>query len=213
MNHEFSQTTTAEGGTGQAGSGHTSPASTSDVLLAKASYVRNGIMDQIQSFSNRRKYNRWFAFLLRISSGACAVAVSVLLGLNVESATHAFLTNIAIALAGMITLLSLWDGFFNYRGLWVRYTATANELKRLRSELEFSLVGVGPQASTEKVSALESQIASIHARYLKVLAETNESWIEIRRENATPGRDSGARDQGVDFLPQGPLVSGRGPTK
>ena len=147
------------------------------VVDAKMAFLRTQIDRRISSFDRRRKRNRRNALWIKILVSTFGVAVTILLGLDVGTG-KGLVGNIALVLSGMITLFSVLEGFFDYRMLWVRYTVTTNQLRTLRSRLEYARAdGAG--------TLLEEQLDQLFEEYLTTIDETNQVWTELRKQESS----------------------------
>jgi Protein of unknown function (DUF4231) len=94
----------------------------------------------IESFKAKRTHNRTMSFRIRMTIAAIGGLITIILGLkpyvNFENSEKIF-SSIALVLSATVPLLAVWEGFFNHRWLWIRYTETLNSLYALRDELNF----------------------------------------------------------------------------
>jgi hypothetical protein len=82
--------------------------------------------------------------------------------------------NAALAFSALAALTATWDAFFNYRSLWVRYTATMCELKALKSTLDYLALADNAIA--------ESELDALFRRYCAILDDTNRFWVSLRED-------------------------------
>lgn len=164
---------------------------------SKLEHLRQEISAQIASFDLRRKDNKKKAFAIRIGIIASGTATTVILGLSFPGYEQTA-KNVALVLSAVATLLSAWENYFNHRQLWIRYTATSSNLKRLLSDLNYISL-------SESVS--EKGIDSVFKRFQSELIETNQEWQVMRQ------RSDSAQDNSQDIGQSGTLVVGRQQTE
>lgn len=142
----------------------------------KAEFLKEKISKQIDSFKKRKERNQKKAIKLRIISTTLAAITTVLLGLNgFNLSAKLVVHNIAFVFSAVVTLMSALDTLFNYRGLWIRYQGTVNDLYELKTDLDY-LLTQGIQ------NVAEEDLDKLYQRYQFILKETNSSWSEFRKE-------------------------------
>ena len=137
------------------------------------------LSDNIALFDRKGNRHQQFAFCLKLSVAFLGAATTVCLGLKftVPNATYTtWLSNLALLLSAMVTVLSVGDTFFNPRALWMGYSAAEANLKAIRAELEFrrSLSGSVP----------EDEIKEMFKRMQAILDDTTQAKMEARRAAA-----------------------------
>lgn len=148
----------------------------SSAEIVKSDFLKEKISKQIKSFKERKERNQKQAIKIKLTSTFLAATTTVLLGLNGFNPTGKLaVQNIAFTLSAGVTLISALDIFFNYRGLWIRYQGTLNDLYELRTDLEY-LLTQGVQ------NVKEEELDGLYKRYQMILKETNSSWSELRKE-------------------------------
>ena len=115
------------------------------------------------------------ALVLKITSVLLATTITILLGLKFqEAAPRMELSNIALVLGGLITILSAYDAFFDPRSLWVRETVTFARLKDLQRDLRFWAAGLEDEEEDSK------ELERFKRRLDHVLDESLRYWMKIR---------------------------------
>ncbi len=144
--------------------------------VVKAEFLKEKISKLVDSFKKRRDRNQRKAIRIKFISAVLAAATTILLGLNgFNSSEKLVIQNIAFILSAAVTLMSALDAFFNYRGLWIRYQGTLNELYELRTDLEYLL--------TQGMHNIkEEELDRLYQRCQIILKETNSSWADLRKE-------------------------------
>lgn len=148
----------------------------SSAEIVKSGFLKENISRQITSFKERKKRNQKQTIRVKLTSTFLAATTTVLLGINGFNSTEKLaVQNIAFTLSAAVTLMSVLDTFFNYKGLWIRYQGTLNDLYELRTDLEY-LLTQGVQ------NVKEEELDEIYKRYQMILNETNSNWSELRKE-------------------------------
>ena len=143
-----------------------------------AKKLHHNLNEQIKAFNEKRTKNRRKAFWLKVLATTFSVITTILLGLKgFEFLTERSLVfkNLPLVLSALVTLVGTCDGFFNHRGLWVRYTLTVSNLRGILAELDY--------VSSDPASLpAQKTIDRLFDQYQKVLNETNTSWQTLRDE-------------------------------
>jgi hypothetical protein len=151
------------------------PTADQSVALGKAEYLLQTLDGQIAKFRARRRENRTRSMFFKLAVTLFAALTTILIGIKADSATGTQLQNLALIFSAAGTLFSSWDLFFNYRGLWIRYTVTVVQLINLRSDLDYQLHG-----DTDNLA--ESAVDELYRRYQAIMSETNTEWVSLRKE-------------------------------
>lgn len=147
----------------------------------KINFIQEKIDKRISSFRKRRDENRKSTIQAKLLSLAVASLTTILLGLTgINPSSKIIIQNIAFIFSAVTTLLTAWDTFFNYRGLWIRYTVTLNELYELRDNIEYL-------RTSEKENIKIEDLDKLYQQYQKILDETNTTWVEFRKEHKSTG--------------------------
>ena len=143
---------------------------------ASVKKLRKDLDAQIKSFAEKRMTNKRRALSLKMLATTFSVLTTILLGLKgFEYLTESSLPfkNLTLVLSALVTLVSAFDGFFNHRALWVRYTLTVSNLRAIQDELDYATADASASPSQAKVDEL-------FKKYQNVLSETNTSWQTLR---------------------------------
>ncbi|MFS0519086.1 SLATT domain-containing protein [Nostoc sp. UIC 10607] len=142
----------------------------------KINFIKEKIDKRIGSFKERSDENRINAIKIKLISLSVASLTTILLGLNgLNTSNKIVLQNVAFTLSAVTSLLTAWDTFFNYRGLWIVYTNTLNKLHELKDKLEY--LGTG-----EIEPNSQEDLDNLYQQYQSILNETNTTWTELRKE-------------------------------
>ena len=117
------------------------------------------------------------ALMLKVTSVCLAATITSLLGVKFnESHTDLrnALSNIALVLGGLITVLSAYEAFFDPRALWVRETVIFARLKDLQRDLRYWASGI--DSNDLKLETLEL----FKGRLDRILEDSLKYWMKIR---------------------------------
>lgn len=115
------------------------------------------------------------ALALKIASVLLATSITILLGLKFpDTQLRAELSDIALVLGGLITVLSAYEAFFDPRSLWVRETVTFARLKDLQRDLRFWAAGLEDEEADPK------ELERYKRRLDRILEESLRYWMKIR---------------------------------
>lgn len=140
--------------------------------------LRHNLNEQIKSFNEKRTKNRRRAFWLKILATTFSAITTILLGLKgfeFLAESSLLFRNLPLVLSALVTLVGTWDGFFNHRALWVKYTLTVSNLRGILAELDYISSDSDSPPSQKAVDRLFDQCQN-------VLSETNTSWQSMRDE-------------------------------
>jgi hypothetical protein len=154
------------------------------VVSQQAEFLEHLLSMQMKRLQPKRAKNEYAAFALKIISTILAVSITVVLGLNFGVPGHADLSNVALVLGALLSVVSAVDAFFNPKATWVRDTASLHHNLTIRADLEYLKAGQEDEITSE-------QLNKLYDRYHQVMIELDESWLSSL-DQAT-GQGSGAR--------------------
>jgi len=131
--------------------------------------------DYIRQFDTKGKRHQKAAFFLKLSVAALGAATTICLGLKFTqpNPTYAtWLSNIALILSAVVTVLSVGDTFFNPRALWMEYSSAEGALKAIKDELEF-------RASAGSIG--DDDRKSLFMRMQTIVSNTTQAKLEARK--------------------------------
>jgi hypothetical protein len=115
------------------------------------------------------------ALVLKITSVLLATSITILLGLKLEdSKVRNELSNVALVLGGLITVLSAYEAFFDPRSLWIRETVTFVRLKDLQRDLKFWAAGLEEEETDPEA------LAKFKRRLDRILDDSLKYWMKVR---------------------------------
>jgi hypothetical protein len=141
-------------------------------------YLLNLLNQCLKIFDRKRQRDKFLALGLKLAAAVLSGSVTVVLGLTYPAKPEATFKNIALILSAIGAALNTWDAFFNHRTLWIRHTVTANKIRSLRDDADYSLAKGGGTMS-------DIDADRIFDEYRKVMSEANQSWETLRNEDPT----------------------------
>ena len=140
-------------------------------------FLKNTLERNIVSFRGKRDASRKLAFRLKLLTAVMGTLATIFLGLKAYPTfkDHDEILSVsALTLSAMIPVFAAWDAFFDYRWLWIRYTATLNILYGIRDEMEYGQAG--GLLPGEKMGRLFDRMQS-------ALGETDSDWARKRQKD------------------------------
>ena len=148
-------------------------------MTTSQDYLQTKLDAYIRYFDAKGKRHQKAAFLLKLSVAALGAATTICLGLKfaepaqTDAVTYAtWLSNTALILSALVTVLSVGDTFFNPRALWMEYSSAEAALKALKDALEF-------QTSSGTIS--DDDRKSLFTKMQKILNDTTQAKLEARK--------------------------------
>jgi Protein of unknown function (DUF4231) len=132
------------------------------------SFLKDYISEDVNTFERHMKISRWMALWLRLFIAVFSATATILIGLqgNAHFGSYvAQLSALALVASGMSTVLSTWDGLFDYKGDWERYKLTYGQLHGLLIRLEFC------HTSPEGCEA--NELVDIRDKYKELIEKAN----------------------------------------
>ncbi len=142
------------------------------------------LKDKIKT--DNKNYRRWelvskrWAFIFKFLSSALAAVVTVLLGINITDTLRSWsldwwINFFALLISAFISLIGVFQQFFDSDKLWVKYTDTANKLQQLLSIIEYI------ELSKEYLSL--DDVDAINVEYFRIIESTHDYELLIRAKN------------------------------
>ena len=144
-------------------------------------FLRNSLRRQTESFSKKREKNRQSAFWAKMFASCFGAATTIMIGLQNNELfegyehTSALLSAAALVTSAGVTLLSVWDGFFDHRWLWIQYTSTLGQLYAISDELDF--------LTADDMEIASDKLEGLYRRFEAVLQDTDNSWAQKRTKD------------------------------
>jgi hypothetical protein len=133
----------------------------------------------VDAFGKECQKNKRVALRLKISSVFLSAVVTVCLGLKLAETPNlqVALSNLALALSAVITVVGAYEAFFDPRAIWIRETIVFTRLRNLKREFEFWAAGCDSEtlelADAPKLEAFKQKLDQI-------LIDSLKNWMKIR---------------------------------
>lgn len=145
-------------------------------LKAKIEFLKQSMEEKIQSFHAKRISNKNKATWLHISVTLLGSISTVVLGLEISENNLLidYTKNVALVTSALITLISGYTTFFDHKDLWISYTKTRNELKKLQFEFDYYLKG--------ELDISHDKIDEFKEKYNNILTIANQDWFGLKKD-------------------------------
>ncbi len=129
----------------------------------------------VTRYARESVQHKKMALALKVTSVFLAALITVLLGVKLKSPdlTEA-LSNAALVLSAVITVLSAYEAFFDPRALWIRETVTFARLKDIQRDLRFWACGFDPKDVDPR------ELECFKTRIDHVLDDSLKYWMKVR---------------------------------
>ena len=145
----------------------------------KLDYLTKKMEESIKEFTSKRKRNRRPALIFKILTTGLSAVVTILLGVKLGEMYLETMTNVALGISAMTTVIVAWSNFFDYNKLWVQYTKTVDDLNLLKNEMYYIKEG------NEDIN--KNEVEAIRARYYSILDEAANFLHEVRSDDGNKG--------------------------
>ena len=127
----------------------------------------------VKRYGDDARRHKKTALALKIVSVCIAALITILLGLKLQAPeVRDLLSNVALVLGAVITVLSAYEAFFDPRALWIRETVTFARLKDVQRDLRYWARGAEP---------LDDQtLEGFKRRVDRVLDDSLKYWMKVR---------------------------------
>lgn len=146
-------------------------------------WLRRELAVQIAEYKRRRRRDKRKAFALQMSTVVLSASITVLLGLRVAGTVGQRLSDVALILGALATVLAAMEAFFHHRDLWVLRTATLRRLESLDRRVSYYEVGLGDDAAS--VADMEHYFAQLDG----ILAQDFSGWRDLQRPVERPPKE------------------------
>lgn len=133
----------------------------------------------VDAFAKECRNNKRVALRLKISSVFLSAVVTVCLGVKLGTATswQTGLSNLALGLSAVITVVGAYEAFFDPRAIWVRETIVYTKLRNLKREFEFWAAG----CDGENLEPADAEGLEMFKQKLdQILGDSLKNWMKIR---------------------------------
>jgi hypothetical protein len=137
--------------------------------------LETNLKEQISRFQGRTRHYWLRHYIFKMAAVVLSALITVCLGIKgVNSPYDSFLVNTALVLSAALTAVASWEGFANYRELWIQFTITGNRLRALQFRLDSWKADDYPEP--------EKKLRVFRQEYQKILVETNQAWAGVRKQ-------------------------------
>ncbi len=144
-----------------------------ETKIAFKEKLTQDLKDRIIGFEKRVKFNRKKSIFQHVITAILGAIVTILAGLNIKSVEE--ITRISILiLSSIVTVVGIYQAFFNNKELWVSNTQTLNRLRKLESEFEYYIT------KKNDTNLDFNDLESFRLRMQEVLDEANNNWESLR---------------------------------
>ncbi|NJL15153.1 MAG: SLATT domain-containing protein [Microscillaceae bacterium] len=161
----------------------------------RAEETLNNLLLDIQR--EERNYRKWeskaktWAFIFKFLSSALAAVVTVLLGVNITDGLRAwgvdwYVNFLALVISAFISLIGVFQQFYDSDKLWIKYADTANRLSRILNFVEYlkpRMDYVGVEDVDEIAYEHDRIIESTHNYEIEIRADDDETSDRIRQQS------------------------------
>ena len=156
----------------------TSQDAVNDDLAGGQEALANELEYQINRVNKQRKRDKRKATWLKMATIILTAAVPVLIGLEGVANISSLLTNVAFVIGVVVTGIIAYDSFFDHRSLWVMRANTLAKMRTLKIDFDFDVARAPEHLS-------ESSLNTLMSRLEVILKDDLESWLSLRRRQAT----------------------------
>lgn len=143
------------------------PGPTVSGAAEQLAFVEAEVQAKATFYLGKRAIDRRRAFSLQIATVALSGTITTLLGLRLADPIRQWLTNIALVLGALLTVLAAWDAFYSHRGLWLLRSDTVQDLETLSRKIAYYRIGLaGGAAAPEHSQRFLAELEQIIARDL-----------------------------------------------
>jgi hypothetical protein len=144
-------------------------------LTERLKCLEDDVQRLVQRYGKDAVRHKKTALALRILSVLIAAAITILLGLKApEADVKSLLSDIALVLGAIITVLGAYEAFFDPKALWIRETVTFARLKDLQRDLRYWSRGIPPEGLDEQ------RLEDFKRRLDRVLEDSLKYWMKVR---------------------------------
>jgi len=143
-------------------------------VMAKLEYLESEIVDLQARNARKRAQDKREAMRFRLATVVFSGTITILLGLQVADQVSQILSNVALGLGALITVVSAVDAFYDYRGLWIRRTVLLARLSDLKTSLDFYKSGREEDEIDEEV------VDGFLSTFQDIRAEDLRAWLQMR---------------------------------
>ena len=157
-------------------------------------FLQEKLRRNCESFRTKKDSNRSKAFVLKMAVAGAGTLATIALGIKGyvdDDMAVDRLSMLALMLSAIVPVLAAWETFFDYRWLWIRYTATLNALYAISDDLDYEI---------HRDTVDQKKLDVFYARLQAVLQDTDGAW-SARRVQALKQEDDKAQSDAAKSPP------------
>ncbi|WP_445359563.1 DUF4231 domain-containing protein [Microbulbifer sp. ANSA005] len=136
--------------------------------ISEADFLQNEISKSIQTLKNKVKKNKTRVKWINAALISLGSIITFTLGVDIPEDSIKIQKNLALFFSALLTTISSWNAFFNYKKLWIRQKTTLLALYQLQNEL-------GYRKSQEPTPELDD----IFKKYQLIWGKDSTEWRSI----------------------------------
>lgn len=140
---------------------------------ASIELIEDEIKKRIESFDKSRNFYREKASQYTILTTSLTALTTFCIGLSQSYNPSKLISIFALATSAGMTVVSAWDGLYNYRRRWVQNNATLMKFYELELDIRYEKTRQNGNLSLESMDEFRN-------KYQNVLRDANEHWKEDR---------------------------------
>ena len=147
----------------------------------KIMFLKEQIGERLKKTDSSRVYYRRQSFRFYMLTAILTGITTIILGLNLHDADYAEIVRVtAIIITTFVTILNVYNAFFNHKELWVAYNNATNRFHQLKFEIEF--------AETGGTAIDEAGAEAFRKNYQDIIDELNATWQQNRLLKTSAGK-------------------------
>jgi hypothetical protein len=148
---------------------------------ARIDFIRERLRLQMRLYRRKWLIHRLIGSGARLLSILMGASVTVLLGLRTSSIFHQFdseMSDTALILSGIMTIITGWEAFAEHSLNWVRYRTILHELSEIEHDFEYAVSGKSATLTPNKID-------EINERLVTVILTEHKDWTITRAKSIT----------------------------
>ncbi|RDI53990.1 DUF4231 domain-containing protein [Nocardia mexicana] len=147
---------------------------TQDELARLRQWLDEQLNTQFKRHNDWRQRDKVKSFALHIATAVLSAVVTVLIGLQVSDWARPVLSNVALGVGAVVTVLAGTETYFNHRDLWILRVQTLVRIEELKRQFDYhSLKSV---LTVDELDRYAEQLDQI-------LKRDHSAWIQMRTVN------------------------------
>jgi hypothetical protein len=135
-------------------------------------HLKERIKVNIGGFDGNAWFNTRKAFYLKIIGLVLGSMTTVIIGISQKGIFKddgEYFSIAALITSAIVSSLAAWEAFFSYRDRWFNFAEAAQNLRRVRDELDY--------AAASDAGVSKTQLDEFFERFQKILQEAHTGWL------------------------------------